>query len=49
MEDVFTESRYRWKPAILPFSTSPLSGMLKGSGRIGIPGGRLKRLIVNSR
>lgn len=41
MEHVFTESRYWWKPAILPFTTSPLSGVLNGFGPIGIPGGQL--------
>ncbi|CEG24432.1 hypothetical protein BN1080_03467 [Planococcus massiliensis] len=35
---VITESRYWWKPALLPLATSPLSGMLKGSSRLGIPG-----------
>lgn len=39
METVFTESRYRWKPAIQPFATSPLSGLLKSFGCLGSPGG----------
>lgn len=38
MEAVFTESRYRWKPVIQPFTTSPLSGLLKGFGCLGSPG-----------
>lgn len=29
----------RWKPAMLPNATSPLSGMLKGFGPLGVPGG----------
>ena len=40
MEFVFTESRYWWKPALLPLTTSPLSGVLKGLHRLGIPGSR---------
>ncbi|PSL29645.1 hypothetical protein B0H99_11448 [Planomicrobium soli] len=43
MDQVFTESRYRWKPVILPLMTSPPSGVLKGSHRLGIPGGHLIR------
>ncbi len=39
METVFTESRYRWKPVIQPFATSPLSGLLKSFGCLGSPGG----------
>lgn len=39
MAIVFTESRYWWKPVILPLMTSPPSGVLKGSHRLGIPGG----------
>lgn len=35
---VITESRYWWKPALLPLATSPLSGVLKGPNRLGIPG-----------
>lgn len=38
MEFVFPESRYRWKPVIHPFATSPLSGVLKGIYRLGSPG-----------
>ena len=38
MENVFTESWYRWKPAIQPFATSPLSGLLKSFGCLGSPG-----------
>lgn len=38
METVFTESRYRWKPVIQPFATSPLSGLLKSFGCLGSPG-----------
>lgn len=38
MDQVFTESRLWWKPALLPLTTSPLSGLLKSSGCIGIPG-----------
>lgn len=44
MEFVFAESRWCWKPVIQPFATSPLSGMLKGSDRLGISGNRHIRL-----
>lgn len=48
MEFVFTESRYRWKPALRPFATSPLSGVLKGYDRLGIPGDRFDKVIVTN-
>lgn len=38
MEIVFTESRYRWKPVMQPFATSPPSGLLKSFGCLGSPG-----------
>ncbi len=38
MKIVFTESRYRWKPAIQPFATSPPSGLLKSVSCLGSPG-----------
>ena len=47
MEIVFTESRGCWKPVIHPFATSPLSGMLKGSNRLGILGNRHIRLSLS--
>jgi hypothetical protein len=37
---VITESRYWWKPALLPLTTSPLSEMLKGLHRLSISGSR---------
>ena len=46
MEIVFTENRYRWKPVIHPFATSPLSGVLKGIYRLGFPGNLHQKIIV---
>jgi hypothetical protein len=48
MAYVFTESRYGWKPVILPLMTSPPSGVLKGLYRLGIPGRRFFRLSLSA-
>ena len=49
MDQVFTESRLWWKPALLPLTTSPLSGLLKSSGCLGIPGNlQVKKLPLST-